>query len=185
MRAILILATLATFLALTAKAGAGEPPAVTRFDGVWDSYGGISCRRGTANPEALTIRNGTVTGTIDTTDNGNRMVGKIDAFGRMIVYVNGTYTIMTFKATLIGHEGYGPAEAIGDDVDCTGAWALRRRADPSIKDLHRTGDGATARISPDFVSRALSWNGQREFEKLYEVFTRRAENDRLKSLMSR
>jgi len=51
MKAILILATLlATFLTLTAKAGAGEPPAVTRFDGVWDSYGQISCRRGNAAP---------------------------------------------------------------------------------------------------------------------------------------
>ena len=90
-----------------------------------------------------------------------------------------------FKATVIGNEGYGPAEAIGDDVDCDGAWALKRRVDPSIKGVHRTPDGATARFGLDFSSRAMSWNGQREFTRMYEVFNRRAENDRLKSIMSR
>jgi hypothetical protein len=133
----------------------------------------------------LTIRNGKVAGTIDTTDNANRMAGKIDAFGRLTVYVTGSYTLMTFKAAVIGNEGYGPAEAIGDDMDCTGAWALKRRADPSVKGVHRTRDGGTARLDSGYASRALTWNGQRDFEKLYEDFTRRAENERLKTLMSR
>lgn len=185
--ALIFIATvsLATPAAFTTKAHSGEPPSINRFDGVWDSYGGISCRRGNAEPEVLTIRNGEVSGTIETTDNSDRMFGKIDAFGRMTVYVNGQYTLMTFKAAVIGNEGYGPAEAIGDDVDCDGPWALKRRADPSIKGVHRTPDGATARIGLDFSSRAMSWNGQREFEKIYEVFNRRTENDRLKSIMSR
>jgi hypothetical protein len=181
-KTILILATL---LVLTAKVGAGEPPTVSRFDGVWDSYGGISCRRGVAIPEALTISNGKVSGTIDTTDTSNRMFGRIDGFGRMTVYVNGALSLMTFKATVIGNEGYGPAEAIGDDVDCDGAWTLKRRADPTIRGVHRTRNDGIAQIGPGFAERAMSWNEQREFEKMYEVFTRRAENSRLKALMSR
>ena len=180
-------ASLATPAAFITTAHAEELPAINRFDGVWDSYGGIGvlCRRGNAEPEVLTIRNGKVEGTIQTTDNANHMFGKIDAFGRMTVYVNGQYTLMTFKAAVIGNEGYGPAKMIGDDVDCYGAWALKRRADPSIKGVHRTPDGATARIGLGFASRAVTWNGQRELKKLYEILARRVEIDRLKFIMSR
>ena len=182
--ALIFIATvaLATPAAFATKAHSGEPPEINRFNGVWDSYGGISCRRGNAEPEVLTIRNGELCATIQTTDNGRRMLGKIDAFGRMTVYVNGHYTLMIFKVAVIGDEGYGPAEAIGDDVSCDCAWALKRRADPSITGVHRIPDGATARIGLDFSTRAVSWNGQREVEKIYEVFNRRAENDRLKSM---
>jgi hypothetical protein len=182
--ALIFIATvsLATPAAFTTKAHSGEPPSINRFDGVWDSYGGISCRRGNAEPEVLTIRNGELCATIQTTDNGRRMLGKIDAFGRMTVYVNGHYTLMIFKVAVIGDAGYGPAEAIVDDVSCDCAWALKRRADPSITGVHRIPDGATARIGLDFSTRAVSWNGQREVEKIYEGFNHRAENDRLKSM---
>ena len=166
------------------KVQAGELAAISRFDGVWDSYGSISCREGIARPNALKIRNGNVRGTIDTTDLANRMLGKIDRFGRMTVYVTGNYTLMTFKAAVIGNEGYGPAEVEGDDVDCNGAWAVKRRSDPSIKGVHFTPDGARARIDLDFVSRANSWHGQREFMRLYESFAGRIEINRLKYIMS-
>jgi hypothetical protein len=176
---------LATPAAFTTKAHSGEPPTISRFDGVWDSYGGISCRRGTFEPEVLTIRNGEVSGTIQSADSGHLLFGKIDAYGRMTIYLTSVYTLLTLKAAVIDNEGYGPAEAIGDDVSCDGAWALKRRADPSIKGVHRTPDGATTRIGLDFSSHAMSWSAQREFKKTYEVFNRRAENDRLKSIMSR
>lgn len=158
-------------------------PAVDIFDGVWDTYGGISCRRGNAEPEMVRIKAGKVLGTIQTTDNANRMFGNVDAHGRMNVFVNGTFTLMVFKAVLIGNEGYGIAEATGDDVDCDGEWALKRRANAEIPDVHRTADGGTATIPPGFRSSAMSWSGQRKFREYYQVFRKRAEDHRIKSIM--
>jgi hypothetical protein len=46
--ALIFIATvaLATPAAFATKAHSGEPPEINRFNGLWDSYGGISCRRG-------------------------------------------------------------------------------------------------------------------------------------------
>lgn len=180
----LALTALALFSMPTlASAQSGQSASLNSFNGVWDTYGGISCRRGNAEPDELTIRDGKVEGTIQTTDNANRMVGKIDAYGRITVYVSGTFTLMTFKAVLIGHEGYGTAEATGDDVDCDGEWALRRRADPNVPDVHKTANGGTAPISPGYRSQSMSWNSQMKFRRLYETFRQRAADLRLKSIM--
>ena len=179
--------SLPTLAVATPEASAGESSSINRFDGVWDTYGGIfSCNYGSAEPSVLTIRNGKVSGYVDTTDGGdNNLIGEIDQFGRMTLYVNGMFTLMEFKAAVIGNEGYGPAEAHGPSVICDGAWALKRRANPSVEGVHRTADGASARISVDFVSRAKSWDGWKEFEVLYESFTRRIEMERLKSILAR
>lgn len=147
-------------LATLANAQSAQSGTLNNFDGVWDTYGGISCRRGNAEPDELRIQNGKVQGTIQTTDNANRIVGKIDAYGHLNAYVSGAYTLMTFKAVLIGHEGYGIAEAVGDDVDCDGEWSLRRRADPNIPDVHKTANGGTAPIPPGYKSRAMRWTAK-------------------------
>ena len=62
-------------------AGQNDVPGVTQFNGVWVASVGISCREGDALPEILTIREGTIEGTIQTTDKSNRLFGKIDRFG--------------------------------------------------------------------------------------------------------
>jgi hypothetical protein len=123
-------------------AGQNDVPGVTQFNGVWVASVGISCREGDALPEILTIREGTIEGTIQTTDNSNRLFGKIDRFGQMTANVNGQYTLMEFHEVIDGEEGYGPAAAIGDDVDCEGARTLKRRSDPSIPHVQQPRPGA-------------------------------------------
>lgn len=158
--------------------------AVTQYNGVWDAYGGISCREGDASPQFLTIRDGKVEGEVQTTDNANRMFGKINDFGQMTVYVNGTYTLMVFKAVLNNEEGYGTATAHGDDVDCAGQWALKRRADPNVAHVHRSARGGPAvRLASGFRSKAWNWSTQVDFEKKFHAFTRIAEDKRVKAIV--
>jgi len=165
-------------------AGQNDAHGVTKFNGVWDAYGGISCREGDASPEVLTIREGTIEGTIQTTDNSNRMFGKIDRFGQMTAYVNGQYTLMEFHAVIDGEEGYGPATAIGDDVDCDGAWTLKRRSDPNIPHVHQPRPGAApVKITADFRRDAWRWNTRRRFEDKFKALTRIAEDKRIKAIV--
>ena len=130
---------------------------LSRFNSVWDAYGGISYREGDAAPEVLTIRDGKVAGKVQTTDNANRIFGKIDRFGQLTAYVNGQYTLMRFDAVINGEERYGVATAQGDDVDCEGRWAVKRRADPGVAHVHRPGRGS-APISLVVEFRRDAWN---------------------------
>jgi len=82
MMEIRYLVTAGALLAITAAlpvpaAGQNDAHGVTKFNGVWDAYCGISCRECDASPEVLTFWEDT----IQTTDNSKRMFGKIDRFG--------------------------------------------------------------------------------------------------------
>jgi hypothetical protein len=82
------LVSVGALLAITAAlpvpaAGQNDAHGVTKFNGVWDAYCGISCRECDASAEVLTFWEGTIEDTIQTTDNSKRMFGKIDCFGQM------------------------------------------------------------------------------------------------------
>ncbi|MGB0632422.1 MAG: hypothetical protein ACPGRZ_17165 [Alphaproteobacteria bacterium] len=182
--ALLAIAAALPVPAAAQTAASGDTSALARYNGVWDAYGGISCREGDAAPEVLTIRDGRIEGTVQTTDNATRMCGKINRFGQLTVFVNGHYTLMEFNAVIHGEEGYGTAIADGDDVDCDGQWALKRRADPNVAQVHRSPrGGAPVKIAAGFESQAWRWSTQNSFEEKYRAFTRIAEDKRIRAVV--
>ena len=132
------------------------------FNGVWDAYGWISCREGDAAPEALTIRDGKVAGKVQTTDNANRIFGKIDRFGQQAAYVNGQYTLMRFDAVINDEKRYGVAH------------------------VHRPGRGtAPVSLAAEFRRDDWNWGMQERFEQKFRALTRLAEDKRIKSIVER
>lgn len=159
------------------------------FDGVWDAYGGVSCREGVAYPEKFVIRQGKLVGTLNTTDNAGEIVGTVDAFGMVVGYASGHFTLIRLKGAMNETEAYGEMSAEGDDVDCTGAWSARKRVDADRRDVHavQQPDGSVKSIPlpGGYRSRSQTWNGQLEFERKYKELSKAAEEKRIRTIMKK
>lgn len=159
------------------------------FDGVWDAYGGVSCREGIAYPEKFVIRQGKLKGALNTTDNAGDIIGTVDRFGKIIGYANGHFTLIRLKGIMNDTEAYGEMSAEGDDVDCTGSWSARKRVNPDRPDVHavKQPDGSVKSLPlpGGYRSRSQTWNGQLEFERRYNELSKAAEEKRIRAILKK